>query len=196
MDHNDAGNISSKRQCQGTKRGGPSGGISTESSGPKINSTGQSSSGTKFNISKRRKRNKSQSFLIEEFNKANPPTFDGEIKKGEEAKAWLFNLKNYFRVHNYSDNTKERIAMFNLNGGASIWWEHLKEIKRIKVIKLTSKQFERHFCKAYLPEKFYDDMIKEFYELNMGKLTLEAYAKRFMELLRYVPYLREEKEMI
>jgi hypothetical protein len=30
----------------------------------------------------------------------------------------------------------------------------------------------------------------------MGKLTLEAYEKRFMELLRYAPYLKDEKEMI
>jgi hypothetical protein len=35
--------------------------------------------------------------------------------------------------------------MFNLNGGASIWWEDLKEIKRIKERKLTWKQFEKYF---------------------------------------------------
>lgn len=58
--------------------------------------------------------------MTKEFKKAKSPTFDGEIKKGEEAKAWLFSLKKYFRVHNYSDNTKARIAVFNLNGGASI----------------------------------------------------------------------------
>jgi hypothetical protein len=50
----------------------------------------------KSSISKKRKRKKSQSFLTEEFKKARPPTFDGEIKKGEEAEAWLFNLKKYF----------------------------------------------------------------------------------------------------
>jgi hypothetical protein len=65
------------------------------------------------------------------------PIFDVEIKKGEEAEALLFSLKNYFRIHNYSDNTKVRIVVFNLNGGASIWWEDLNEIKRIKEIKLT-----------------------------------------------------------
>jgi hypothetical protein len=86
--------------------------------------------------------------------------------------------------------------MFNMNGGDSIWWEDLKEIKWIKERKFTWKQFERYFFKAYLFEKYYDDKIKEFYELKMGKLTLEAYAKQFMELLRYVPYLKDEKERI
>jgi len=47
-------------------------------------------------------------------------TFDGEIKKGEESKAWLFGLKKYFWVHSYSDNTKTRIVVFNMNGGDSI----------------------------------------------------------------------------
>jgi hypothetical protein len=48
-------------------------------------------------------------------------------------------------VHNYSENTKARISIFNLNGGASIWWEDLKEIKVLKEIKLTWKQFEKYF---------------------------------------------------
>jgi hypothetical protein len=79
--------------------------------------------------------------------KYNPPTFDGEINKGEEVEAWIFRLKKYFQVHNYSYNTKARIVIFNLNGGASIWWEYLKEMKRIKKRKLTWKQFERYFFK-------------------------------------------------
>jgi hypothetical protein len=65
------------------------------------------------------------------------PTFDGEIKKGEEAKAWLLGLRMSFPVHNYSENTKENIAIFNLNGGASIWWEYLKDVKGLKEIKIT-----------------------------------------------------------
>jgi hypothetical protein len=40
MDHNDVGNSSSKRKCQGAKRGRSSGGNSTDSSGQKTNSAG------------------------------------------------------------------------------------------------------------------------------------------------------------
>ena len=66
-----------------------------ESSGQKTNLAGDFSNGRKSSISKKRKRKKYQSFMTEEFKKARPSTFDGEIKKGEEAEAWLFNLKNY-----------------------------------------------------------------------------------------------------
>jgi hypothetical protein len=65
MAHNDAGKSSSKRNRQGTKRGGSSEGNSTESFGQKNNPTGQLSSGTESSISKKRKRKKSQSFLNE-----------------------------------------------------------------------------------------------------------------------------------
>jgi hypothetical protein len=38
---------------------------------------------------RRKKKRHSQSSLIEEFKKAKLPTFDGEIKEGEETKAWF-----------------------------------------------------------------------------------------------------------
>jgi hypothetical protein len=76
----------------------------------------------------KKKRKNSQSYLIEKFKKAKPPTFNGEINKGEEFETWFFGLKKQFWVQNYYDNTKAKIAIFNLNGGASIWWEDLKEI--------------------------------------------------------------------
>jgi hypothetical protein len=43
--------------------------------------------------------------------------------------------------------------------------------------------------------KYYDDKIKEFHEHKLGRLTMDAYAKRFMELM-YVPYLKDEKNIV
>jgi hypothetical protein len=42
---------------------------------------------------KGKKRKHSKSHDHEEFKKSKPPSFNGEIEKGEEAKAWLFGLK-------------------------------------------------------------------------------------------------------
>jgi hypothetical protein len=63
-------------------------------------SEGSSSSGTRSYSQKKQKTSKSHKF--EEFKKAKPPSFDGEIKKGEEAEAWLLGLEKYFRVHDFS----------------------------------------------------------------------------------------------
>jgi hypothetical protein len=134
---------SSKKGHQNVKKNKSSGSNSTGSSSKKISFEEMSNNDTGSSIPRKRKR-RSESSLIEEFKKAKPPTFDGEIKK-REVEGWLLGLKKHFRVHNYSENTKARIAIFNLNGGASIRWEDLKELKGLKESKLTWRQFEKYF---------------------------------------------------
>jgi len=76
--------------------------------------------------------------------------FDGEVKKDEEAEAWILGLTHYLWVHNYFENMKGRVSTFNLIGGSSIWWEYLKNVKGINEENMTWKQFEKYFRKAYL----------------------------------------------
>jgi len=47
-----------------------------------------------------------------------------------------------------------------------------------------------------LLERYFDDRVEEIYELKMGSMTDDEYTNRFLELLRYVPYLKEEKAKI
>jgi len=61
---------------------------------------------------------------------------------------------------------------------------------------LSWDDFERLFKKKYLSERYYDGKSKEFYEIGMGFMTNEEYTTKFMELLRYFPYLKDEKEKI
>ena len=76
-------------------------------------------------------------------------------------------MKKYFRFHDYSENLKARVAIFNLNGKASIWWEDLRNVKGIHEKDLSWKQFEKYFKRKYLYEIYYDDKAKEFYELKI-----------------------------
>jgi hypothetical protein len=88
---------------------------------------------------------------------------------------------------------KARIAIFNLNGKASIWWEDLRNVKGIHEKDLSWKQFEKYFKEKYLSEKYFDGKTKEFYELRLGQLTIEEYINKFLEMIRYVPYIKYEK---
>ena len=47
-----------------------------------------------------KKKRKYKDELTGEFKKLMPPTFDGEVKNGEEAEAWLFVMKKYFTMYN------------------------------------------------------------------------------------------------
>jgi hypothetical protein len=88
------------------------------------------------------------------------------------------------------------VATFNLNRKSSIWWEDLKNVKGIHEEGLSWEWFERYFRNKYLLEKYFDEKTKEFYALNLGQLTIEEYVSRFLELLRYVPYIEVEKEKV
>lgn len=43
---------------------------------------------------------------------------------------------------------------------------------------------------------YFDDRAKEFYELKRGSMIDDEYTSRLLELLRYMPYLKEEKDKI
>ena len=70
--------------------------------------------------------------MSREFKKIKPPMFNGEIEKGEEAEAWLFGIKKYFQIYNYSDELKAKMAIYNLTGKEDIWWQEINKVKGIK----------------------------------------------------------------
>ena len=41
-------------------------------------------------------------------------------------------------------------------------------------------------------KKYVDGKTKEFYELKLGQLTIDEYINKFLELMRYVPYIKDE----
>ena len=51
--------------------------------------------------------------MLDEFKKAKPPTFDGYVKKLEAAEAWILGMKKFFELHEYTNNMKVKIDIFN-----------------------------------------------------------------------------------
>jgi hypothetical protein len=58
-----------------------------------------------------------------EMNKIKPPTFDGEHQKEEDDENWLLGMRKYFQLQNYSTHAEGRIAMYQLKGKESMWWD-------------------------------------------------------------------------
>lgn len=67
----------------------------------------------------------------------------------------------------------------------------MTHVRGINIEELSWHEFKRLFKKKYLSERYYDNKAKEFYELNMGYMTDEEYTTKFLEFLRYVPYLKD-----
>ena len=49
--------------------------------------------------------------ISKEFKKIKPPMFNGEVEKGEEAKAWLSGMKKNFHIYNYSNRLKSQMVI-------------------------------------------------------------------------------------
>ena len=100
----------------------------------------EGSIGDSSSSSHMRKINRNYSNILQdEFNKAIPPTFNGEINTSQEDESWILGMNKYFQVQDYSGNMKTRVSIFNMNGRASIWWEHLRQVKKINDINIVWK---------------------------------------------------------
>eukprot|EP00253_Pinus_taeda_P031463 PITA_31463 len=84
-----------------------------------------------------------------EFRKIKPPHFDGEQE--EAAEAWLINMNKYFQLYEYDHNLKARLAIFQLQGKATLWWEEVK--------------IEREFHDLRLGQQTMDEFITRFTSL-------------------------------
>ena len=59
---------------------------------------------------------------------------------------------------------------------------------------MTWNDFERLFKKKYLLKWYNDDKAKEF--TSLGSMIDDEYTSRFLEVLRFVPYLKEEEAKV
>jgi hypothetical protein len=127
-----------------------------------------------------------------EMNKIKPPTFDGEHKKDEDVETWLLGMRKYFQLQNYYSHAEGRIAIYQLKGKASIWWDQLVQVQCPKDKNVTWKEFKNLFENKYLAKRYYDKKMKEFFELKLGNMTIDEYERRFLDLLKYVPFIKDE----
>jgi hypothetical protein len=78
-----------------------------------------------------------------ELRKLNPPSFEGERERKDDAEAWFLGLRIYFQLHNYSSNMEARIATYHLHGKAATWWDQLKQVEHVNESRISWKQFKK-----------------------------------------------------
>lgn len=61
---------------------------------------------------------------------------------------------------------------------------------------MTWKLLKKHFKHKYLTKRYFDEKSKEFHDLILEKMLIKKFVTKFLSLMRYVPYLREEMEKI
>ena len=74
-----------------------------------------------------------------EFRKIKPPSYDGE--KEEDVEAWLLNMIKKFQIYEYESNVRARLAIYQLQGKATLWWEETKMVHSIDEKMVTWEDF-------------------------------------------------------
>ena len=84
----------------------------------------------------KQKRNQIASDLVADIKKIKPPKFLVS-KSGEEAKAWLTEMEQYFEIRNFSETSKVVRSIYNLIEEVGTWCENTKIEQNIKTTELT-----------------------------------------------------------
>ena len=80
-----------------------------------------------------------------------------------------------------SDATRIRLAAFQLEGEAQIWWKWARTSRDLEA--MTWVEFQELFMGMYFPETA---KAQEFLKLKQGAMTVMDYVTRFTELARFV----------
>ena len=65
-------------------------------------------------------RRSDRGYLPDEFKKAKPPNFDGDLKKLEDSESGILGMNKFFELHEYTENMKAIIIIFTLKGKVDI----------------------------------------------------------------------------
>jgi hypothetical protein len=82
--------------------------------------------------------------------------------------------------------------MYQLKEKASMWWDQLVKVQHIREKDITWKEFKRYFEKKYLTKRYYDINMKDLFQLKQGSMTIDEYEQIFLELLKYVSFIKYE----
>ena len=81
-----------------------------------------------------------------------------------------------------SDETRIRLAVFQLEGEAQVWWKWART--SIDLEAMTWAKFQELFMGKYFPDTVRHAKAQEFLELKQGVMTVMDYVARFTELAR------------
>ena len=120
---------------------------------------------------------------LQRFRVHNPPTFTGG---GDPmvVNHWFMQIENVLEAMEItSDTTKIRLAAFQLEGEARVWWRWVRASRDLEA--LTWAEFHELFMGKYFPETAKHAKAQEFLELKQGAMTVMDYVARFTELARF-----------
>ena len=120
---------------------------------------------------------------LQRFRAHRPPIF---TRGGDPMVAdhWFIQVEKVLEVMEIASNTtKIRLAAFQLEGEAQVWWNWAKTSRDLKA--MTWAEFHDLFMGKYFPDTACHAKAQEFLELKQRTMTVLEYVARFTELARF-----------
>ena len=120
---------------------------------------------------------------LQRFRAHLPPTFTGG---GDPMVAdhWFMQIENVLEAMEItSDTTRIRLAAFQLEGEAQVWWRWARTSRDLEA--MTWAEFQELFMGKYFLETARHAKAHEFLELKQGATTVMNYVARSTELARF-----------
>ena len=120
---------------------------------------------------------------LQRFRAHHPPTF---TRGGDPMVAdhWFMQIEKVLEAMEItSDATRIRLAAFQLEGEAQVWWNWARTSRDLEV--MTWAEFQELFMGEYFQDTANHAKAQEFLELKQGTMTMMDYVARFTELARF-----------
>ena len=120
---------------------------------------------------------------LQRFRAYHPSTFTGG---GDPMVVdhWFMQIEKVLEaIEIISVATRIRLAAFQLEGEAQVWWRWARTSKDLEV--MTWVEFQELFMGKYFPETARHAKAQEFLELKQGAMIVMDYVARFTELARF-----------
>ncbi|XP_057962121.1 uncharacterized protein LOC131153687 [Malania oleifera] len=115
------------------------------------------------------------------------------------AENWVQDIEDILAVLSCIDEQKMLFVTFKLTGEAKRWGRstRLLEEQRPDPVAVTWSHLNEIFFKRYFPATVRSVKAAEFLHLAQGRMMIQQYAARFVELFRFAPYFipGEEKKV-
>ena len=124
---------------------------------------------------------------LQRFRAHHPPTFTGGGGGGDPMVAdhWFIQVEKVLEAMEItSDVTRIRLAAFQLEGEAQVWWKWARTSTDLEA--MTWAEFQKLFMGKYFPVTARHAKAQEFLELKQGAMTVMDYVTRFTKLARFV----------
>ena len=121
---------------------------------------------------------------LQRFRAHHPPTFTRGGDPMVEDR-WFMQVEKVLEAMEITSNTTRiRLAVFQLQGEAQVWWSWARTSRDLEA--MTWAVFHELFMGKYFPDTARHAKAQEFLELKHGTMTMMDYVARFTELARFV----------